>query len=175
MKTITTNLYKFSELSPAGKEAALTTLYDININDEWWTNTYEDAASVDIKITSFDNGGAQSITGELIDTAQTTAIAIIAEHGETCETYKTAKAFLSEWDQLVKDHSDGSNTDVVCEDKELDFDDLADHLESEFVHSILEDYRIMLDKEWDYLSSEEAIIESIEANEYDFTEEGAIY
>lgn len=39
-----------------------------------------------------------------------------------------------------------------------------DDLDNEFLHNLLEDYRIMLNKEYDYLTSCEAIVESIDAN-----------
>jgi hypothetical protein len=50
-------------------------------------------------------------------------------------------------------------------------DDLSD-MEANFLDSLLEDYAIMLQKEYEYLQSEEAITETIVANEYEFTEEG---
>ena len=46
---------------------------------------------------------------------------------------------------------------------------------AEFRRSILEDYRIILQTEFEYLTSEEAIVEIIEANEYEFTADGHIY
>jgi hypothetical protein len=50
-------------------------------------------------------------------------------------------------------------------------DDLSD-IEDNFLDSLLEDYSIMLQKEYEHLQSEESIIETIVANEYEFTEEG---
>jgi hypothetical protein len=47
-------------------------------------------------------------------------------------------------------------------------------MESEFEESLIEDYSILLQKEYDYQTSEEAIIETIEANDYEFTEEGEL-
>jgi hypothetical protein len=47
-------------------------------------------------------------------------------------------------------------------------------MEGEFLKSLLEDYRIILSKEYDYLTSRESIIETIEANEYEFDENGNI-
>ena len=54
-----------------------------------------------------------------------------------------------------------------------DPEDLED-LNKEFLRSLCEDYRIILQKEYEYLTSEEAIIETIEVNEYEFTEEGEL-
>ena len=53
------------------------------------------------------------------------------------------------------------------EDKMID-------LENEFLQSLLEDYSIMLQNESEYLQSAEAIRETIEANEYEFTEDGKL-
>ena len=47
--------------------------------------------------------------------------------------------------------------------------------EQEFLSDLLEDYSIILQRESEYLQSRESIIETIEANEYDFTEDGKIY
>jgi hypothetical protein len=48
----------------------------------------------------------------------------------------------------------------------------TEDIDANFLRSLLEDYRIMLQKEYEYLTSEETIIETIEANEYEFTEKG---
>lgn len=93
---------------------------------------------------------------------------------KTARQYKTAQSFLTEWDNLVAKYSDGINTDRVSEDNENEFDNDADELESEYFNLLLEDYRIMLNKEYEYLTSDEVIKETIEANEYEFTEDGKL-
>jgi len=47
-------------------------------------------------------------------------------------------------------------------------------IEDEFLKSLLEDYSIMLQKECYYKQSKEAIIETIEANEYEFYANGKL-
>jgi hypothetical protein len=42
MKTITLKLYSFKELDKTGKEEALTTYRDLNINFDWWDDEFED-------------------------------------------------------------------------------------------------------------------------------------
>ncbi len=44
-----------------------------------------------------------------------------------------------------------------------------------FLNSLIEDYSIILQKESEYLMSNEAIIETIEANEYEFKANGDRY
>ena len=45
-------------------------------------------------------------------------------------------------------------------------------IEDDFLKSLCEDYRILLQHQYEYLTSEEVIIETIEANEYEFTQDG---
>jgi len=164
--------YMFDELSEQAKETALNEYRDINIWHDWWEFAYEDAKQIGLKITSFDLDRRRHAEGKFIEDANFCASKIIAEHGETCETYKTAKAFLSDWAELVAKYSDGIKLDKVAEDNEYKFDQEADELEAEFLKSLLEDYSINLQNESEYLCSFEAIKEAIEANEYEFTEEG---
>jgi hypothetical protein len=164
--------YQFSELSEQAKHKAVENLYDINVSFDWWENVYEDAKMVGIKITEFEIDRGAYCNGELMESMTDVCHKIIEGHGENCETHKTAKDFLRQWDELVAKYSDGINAQKVAEDNEGEFDDAADELEKEFKKSILEDYRIILQEEYEYQTSEEAIIETIEANEYEFDEDG---
>lgn len=152
------DLFTFSEASEALKSKILTNYYDINVDHDWWEFTYEDANNIGVNITGFclDRGSYCDI--EFKHDAISTAESIIAEHGETCETYKTAKYYLSEI---------GTTSNAIYENFE--------EIEKEFKCSLSEDYRIMLTKEYEYLTSEEVIIETLISNEYEFTEDGKIY
>jgi len=171
-ETTTRTLYTFDELSDEAKEKALEEYRDINVCFDWWESIYEDAERIGLKIQSFDLDRCRHAAGKFIESAFDCASKIIKEHGEKCETYKTAKAFLSDWAELVIKHSDGITTEEVHEDNEYEFDKEADELESDFLKSILEDFSIMLQNESEYIVSNEAVREAIEANEYEFTEEG---
>jgi hypothetical protein len=171
-ETTTRTLYTFDELSDEAKEKALEECREINCVFDWWDFICDDAETVGLEIDSFDLDRRRHATGKFIESAFDCASKIIREHGEICETYKTAKAFLSDWSELVTKYSDGINTEKVCEDNEYEFDQEADELESEFLKSILEDFSIILQNEYEYLYSDEAVRETIEANEYEFTEEG---
>jgi hypothetical protein len=175
MRTIRVKLYKFDELSAESKQKAINQYLDINVDYNWWNTVYEDAEQAGLKINEFDIDRGSYCKGKFIDSASDCANKIITNHGEQCETFKTATQFISDWTALVKKHSDGITTDKVAEDNEYEFDGEADDLESEFLRSVCEDYRIMLSKEYDYLTSEAAIIESIKSNEYEFTKDGKRY
>jgi len=174
MKTIEINLYQFSELSEYAKQKAISNLSDINVDSDWWLNTYDDAKEINLKITSFDIDRGSYVNAQFMQSAYDTANLIILNHGESCETYKTAQTFIQSWNNLVSKYSDGINKNVVAEENEYEFDNEADDLESDFLKSISEDYRIILSNEFDYLTSETAIIETIESNEYYFTEDGKL-
>lgn len=170
MRTVRTKVYKFYELTPEAQNKAVERLYDINIDYRWWDYIFEDAETVGIKITEFDTD--HYCKGKFIEDAIFTATAINKNHGEQCDTYKTAETFTSERDNIVESAPKDENGDFVDEHA---LDIQLDEIESEFLKSILEDYRIMLKKQYEYLASREAIIETIQANEYEFYQNGNTY
>lgn len=168
MRTKTITLYSFDELSEEGKKKAIENLYDLNIMHDWWESTYEDAERIGLKISSFDIDRGNYCQGEFIKEAEKVASLILENHGEECETYKTAKTFIDEY-KPKKEKFESENEGFYFEHENEGAD-----LQSEFLKSLLEDYRIILQKEYEYLTSEEQIIESIKANEYTFTENGKL-
>lgn len=175
MRTIRIKLYKFDELSEEAKQEAINQLNDINVSYEWWEFTFNDAKEIGLKITSFDLDRNRHAAGDLINSMAEVCDAIIKNHGEHCDTHKTAQKYLKQWADLVERFSDGVNINEVAEGNEYDFDQEADELEEQFLDEILEDYSIMLQHEYEYLCSDEAIIETIQANEYEFTQQGKLY
>lgn len=171
MKTKTYTVYKFDELPEEGKRKAVEKYYDINGSYDWWNFIYEDAEQIGLKISEFDIDRASYCNATFTAGAVETAHKIEKEHGETCETYKTAKAFLAERDAIVENAPRDENGDF---EDESALDELLDECEAEFLKSLCEDYRIILTKEYEYLTSEEAIIEALRCNDYDFTENGEI-
>lgn len=164
MKTKTINVYSFDELSEDAKNKVVSKFEDINVSYSWWESTYEDAENVGVKITSFDTY-RQSIDGNFLLSSFEVAANIIRDHGEMCETYKTAQKFLDE-----------SNT-IGCKYPEMEGEEYESEmmeLEDEFINSLLQDYLIMLRNEYEYQTSEEAIIEAIQINGYEFNEYGNI-
>ena len=168
MKTKTINLYQFSELTEEAKRHAIEKLSDINVDSSWWDSTYEDAANIYLKITGFDIDRASYCNGDFTDSPIATAEAITYNHGEECETYKTAQTFINNWQPLFNNYMDEEHKDYESGESEQEMIELED----EFLKSLCEDYRIILTNNYEYLTSEEAIIETINANDYDFDEEG---
>jgi hypothetical protein len=175
MKTVTINTYKFTELSEEAQQKAIEKLYDINVNYNWWECTYDDAKKIGLKITSFGLDRYKECGGKLTLSMLECCALIMANHGEICETSVTAATYINRYDNLVEKYSDGIKTDIVADGNEYDFDQEADELETEFLKAILEDYANILQDEYEYLTSKEAIVETIEANNYDFTINGKLW
>ena len=173
IKVTKTTVYPFDELSDDAKEKVVQGLYDINVTYDWWEFTFDDANQVKIKLAEFELDRGSYCRGEFIEYAKDTADAIIKNHGEDCETHKTATGFSYECDLLFIEYPVELDDDGDDEN-EHDRDHARLELDAEFLKSILEDYRIMLTKEYKYLTSEDAIIETIKANEYEFTEDGKL-
>ncbi len=172
MRTIETKVYTFSELSEDAKEKAIQNLSDINVNYNWWEFTYSDAEEIGLKITGFNLDRNRHCTGKLIDDAYCVARSIVNLHGKDCGTYKLANELINGTNELVKKHSDGIKINSVAEGNEWEFDKEVEELEREFAKDLLECYSVMLQNEYEHLTSDEAIIETIEANGYEFTESG---
>jgi len=168
MRTIRTKVYKFSELSKPAQQKAIEKMYDINVDYEWWESTYEDAANVGLKITGFDIDRGSYCKAEFIEHSENVAAAIIENHGETCQTYKTAQSFIASM-KVIEDRARAEGKDG---DESYWFDTEIEDAEDEFLKSLCEDYLKILRDEYEYLTSEDAIIETIEANEYEFTKDG---
>jgi len=161
-ETTTRTLYKFEELPEETREKVIENLYDINVNYGWWTPVYEDAEQIGLKITGFDIDRGAHCDGEALISLPEIAEEIIKIHGNKTETYKTAKSFLNDLEALTGKYEDIED----CPEDEID------ELEQEFLKSLLDDYRIILQKEYEYLTSEAAIIETIKANDYEFDGNG---
>lgn len=156
-------VYNFDELPANIKDKAIEKLWDINVDYEWWETIYMDAEMVGIGITKIDRN--RHCKGEFVLSANEVAQNIINNHGEMCETYKTASSFMAEWAPIFADYMDENSESYESEDKLQDIED-------EFLKSILEDYSIMLQREYEYLTSYEAIKETIVCNKYEFDAEG---
>lgn len=170
MRTIRTKVYKFNELTPEGQQNAIEKLYDINVDHNWWEFTYEDAANIGLKITEFDLDRNRSAKGEFTIAANEVAANIFRDHGQDCETYKTAKSYMEVWQPVFDAYMDENSEKYESRESENELQDIED----DFLKSLLEDYSILLQKECDYRTSKEAIIETINANEYEFLANGKL-
>lgn len=170
MRTIETTVYSFDELSEEAQQKAIDTLCSVNVDYDWWEYTYEDAETIGLRITSFGLDRDRHAEGEFLLSACEVAQNILNGHGEQCDTFKTAKNFLSEFEPVFASYMDETSADYECSVIE----DELQYMEAEFLDSLLEDYSIILQHEYEHLQSNEVIIETIKANDYEFTENGKL-
>lgn len=168
MRTIRTKVYQFSELSKAAQQKAIEVCSDYNVDYDWWQSTYEDAANIGLKITSFDLDRNRHAKGEFTLSANEVAQNILNNHGEGCDTYKTASTFMETWQPVFNEYMNEDSDNYESPESEQ----LLQNFEEDFLNDLLEDYSIMLQKECEYQQSEPAIKETIEANEYEFKADG---
>lgn len=169
MRIQETKVYTFDELTDKAKERARDWYREHALDYDWYDCTYEDAKTIGLEITGFDLGRAQTVDARFLSSAEETAHKIEKEHGEKCETFIDAKAYLVQRDALVNAAEKDENGDFV---DEYALDNALDEIDTEFLRTLCEDYRIMLEKEMEYLLSDESVDETILANEYTFTETG---
>jgi hypothetical protein len=165
-ETTTRKLYTFSELSPSARDHAIDKLWDLNVDCEWWDYNYDDAETIGLKLTGFDT---DRLSGHFIESAESCAHLIQDNHGPDCDTLKCADAYLASRDAVI---SNAPKDECGEFESESELDEKLDDLDSAFHYDILEEYLSLLSKKYKYLTSRESIEESIEANEYEFTEKG---
>ena len=174
MKTINKELFEYEDLiKPENSDVLKKVLIEnctINVDFDWWDFTYDDAKEVGLKITGFGLDRNRHATGEFILSANEVAQNILNNHGETCGTYKTAENFLNEWQPIFDDYMDSDSDNYESNELETQMIEIEDNL----LNSLLEDYSIILQNESEYLMSDEAILETIQSNEYTFNEYGKI-
>lgn len=198
MQTKTITLYNFDELAENVQETVLENLYSVNIDHEWWDCTYHEAGQIGsilgIEIDniyfsgfssqgdgacfegsySFEKGSAKAIRkyapkdGTLHDLAD--RLVALQKPLFYCLTARVKQSghYYHErcTDINIYAEMDNGSEFFVTSDIENELEDIL----RGFMSWI---YR-RLEKEHDYLTSPEAIKECIEANEYQFRENGEI-
>jgi hypothetical protein len=196
MRTIITEttVYKFNELSEEAKEKAIEKLYDINTDYEWYDFTYCDAkeigAIIGIDINniyfsgfSFQGDGACFEGSYSYKKGSLKAIKKYAPKDEVLhQIAKNLQAIQSEnfykLHASIKHsgyyyHENCTNIDVYhCDDIYRNITKETEGGIKEALRDFMRWIYSTLEKEYDYLTSKENIIETIKANDYEFTAEG---
>jgi hypothetical protein len=159
MRIIETKAYQFEELDEQTKEKAIDNYRYISVDDDFWFEFIkEDLISAGIELRSFDIERGSFAEIHLEDFTETCDL-ILKWHGENCETYKIAERYIKEYNDIQHD-----------EDLDEKLDDLDEEYQKEFSEEVLS----MLRREYEYMISDEHIIEMFEANEYEFTDQGKL-
>lgn len=174
MQIKTYNVYKYDELTKDQQQKAVTNLSDINTDCDWWDGIYSDAKDIGLTLEYFNLDRNRHATGKFSEDVHKVAENIKENHGEMCDTYRIATDYVSVRDALVKKYEDKNKPDHVA-DKHLEiFDEQLDIADAHFETMLIEAYSVILQKDYEYLVTEEAIIETIQANDYNFTSKGVI-
>lgn len=180
METRTITVYTFDELPEDAKARALSTLADVNVDYDWWQSTYEtiqtagSCLGIDCTIEGFDlHHGTIDLRGTYSYRKGWRA-ALRAEFGGDfgkrlerigADMQNAQRRLFYRATAALERPYYGREGTAYSADNGCD--DIIEPLR-DFEHEAL---RLLRD-EWEYLTSEEAIIEAIEANKYDFDENG---
>lgn len=169
MRIIETIVKTFNEWDEDTQSKIIDNNREFNVDYDWWQSCYEDAKMIGLKITSFDLDRRKHCTGEFTEQHYNVAKNIMSEHGESCNTYKIAKYFKDEYDRLTIIAHDSD------EDTQYKMTEEFDNLEADFLNDVLNEYSNILQKEYEYLMSDECIRETLICNQYEFDCNGKMY
>ena len=163
MKTIEIKVYKFDELDEQTKEKVIENYRYINVEDTFWYDWIkEDFNRLGLEIKEFDLG-RRNYVKIYIENFEDTSNYIIEEFGDSVLIKQTAKNYLKELKEIVSNFKED-------EDIDREFETLDENYQHEFEADILSYLRA----NYEHDISDEAVIDTIEANDYDFTTEGKI-
>ena len=164
MKTIKIKVYKFDELDKQTKEKVIENYRNINVEDfQWYDWIKDDFNRLGLEIQGFDLG-RRNYVKIYIDNLEETSKNIIEEYGDSVLIKQTAKNYINEYEKIQANFKED-------EDIEREVELLDEQYEKEYSEDILSYLR----SSYDWEISDEAITETIEANDYDFTTDGKIY
>ena len=164
MKTIEIKVYKFKELDKQTKEKVIDNYRYINVEDfQWYDWIKDDFNRLGLEIQEFDLG-RRNYVKIYIDNLEETSKSILHEFGDSVLIKQTAKNYIDEYEKIQANFKED-------EDIEREVEILDDQYEKEYSEDILSYLRSNYEQD----ISDEAVIDTIEANDYDFTTDGKIY
>lgn len=131
-----------------------------------WEYVVSDAKEIGLEVIELSDHRKNE--GRFMLAANEVAQNIFNNHGDTCETYKTAEKFMQEWQPVFNNYMDETHEDYESKESE----EKLNEMEDQFLYDLLEDYRITYNNEIEYQNSDEVIIGNIEANKYEFLKDG---
>jgi len=171
-------VYKFEELLDEAKERALEDNRYVLVEDyAWYDSIYDEADMIGIEIKEFDLD-RRYIKIRLNTSVLNSVESAMQWFGESTEEYKLVKSY---YDAIMK----LADSDEVKEYLEENPDDdaydaiynmsLDDRFYDEYINDMKRVFLRMLENEFNYLTSDEAIIECFNINDYEFFENGKIF
>ena len=181
MRKMTTMVYSFNELSEAAQERALNAFRDINVEFNWWEGSYYtiraagNLLGLDIDRIHFD-AYLYCIFDANYEYARGAVKAVKAEFPYATDLHEVARKL-----QALQRRHFYSLSCAVTEGRSMNRYEcfrFGEDYECEELGDIIDDFahwaQILLRDEYKYLTSDEAVKETIEANGYEFTEGGKL-
>ena len=182
MREITVKAYKFDELSDDAKKRALNKFRYINVEYDWWTDgayytirTAGKLLGLDIDGIYFDTD-SYCIFDASYEYVRGAAKAVKAEFSRATDLHEVARDLQA----LQRRHFYSLSCNVASQRDTNSYQcfRFGEDYECEDLGDIIDDFahwaRVLLRDEYEYLTSDEAVKETIEANEYEFTEAGKL-
>lgn len=198
-RQVTSTVYTFAELAPDVQERVLNEYRDINIHEDWADplvkNFKETLESLGfLSPTIYWSGFHSQGDGACFTTDQVDIARYIKAHNQMnkyTHLYILVTAFDDAWTKIsisqrgMYVHQDTMYLDAHDYRYHGDDTDFRRKIAYEFVEfcdDVLErarelavDFYLKLEEEYEYLTSEEAVKEAINANEYEFYADGKLY
>jgi len=194
MRQITQTIYNFNELSDESKQTAISELSDINVGYDWWDyeigylkETLENIGfeNPEINLSGFHcQGNSASFTANVNNEKLLNSMIYCSNYYDDAKGYhkliKLSDLFS------IKVYRSGShysheNTCSITWDSSMHGNICNDLLNSAIddIETLRKDLCCFiynnLETQYEYLTSDDAIIETIIANEYEFTGDGKLY
>ena len=199
MRTIEITAYQFAELSDKAKQKALEKMYDINVHDDWFDSVYEDFKMICeclgitlssrrsgkfdepcIYFSGFSSQGDGACFEGSYSYVKGASKAIRDHAGLDKELHRIAdnlqalqKANFYQLTAGIENRHRGYSISVDVnryDDKAIS--EATEDAVKELMNDLCSWLYKSLESEYDYMTSDAAIIETIEANEYEFDENG---
>tara|TARA_R110000803_G_scaffold104627_1_gene172820 strand:- start:231 stop:764 length:534 start_codon:yes stop_codon:yes gene_type:complete len=176
MRIMEIKAFLFEELDSQTQDKVIENNRTINVDSNFWYECELEnfKHELKIKVNEFDIYRREiNIT---IEDSFETAQGIVNFFGEKSDFVKIAKIFIKDRDALVKKYGEGNDKDgySVKEECWSEYDEEIEYLEEEFRREIAEEILSMLTGQYEYEISDDAIKETIIANEYEFQEDGEL-
>lgn len=198
-RTVSKEIYTFAELSEAAKEKARDWYRSGDLNYEWWDFVFEDAKTIgalmgiEIDNIYFSGFASQGDGAQFVGSYayKRGALAAVKDYAPLDATLAGIAANLQEEQRknfyalsasvtATGRYSHPNCTDIsVYDNRDHAYNGMASEDAADGIAEFLRDFMYwiykQLETEWDYLNSDEAIDETLTANEYEFTADGEFY
>jgi len=178
VREVTFKVYQFDELSEEVKEKVLDDCRFIMVEYfNWWKFVYEDAENIGLEIVEFDLD-RMSIVIKLNTSVLDSIEKAMEYFSNDSKPFTIAKSYydeimkLADSDEVKEYLEENPDDDAYDAIYNLSLDDL---FYDDYVYDMRKVFLKMLEEEFEYLTSDEAIIEMFEANDYEFFETGKVF